>query len=105
MKQPSRNFFAAAGGALLAGALLVPASSFGQGDILPAPNALAPAQPARPAPVPAAVANENAEVAALAAEIALQNTKLAENQKLIDEKLAAIAENLRVARIFISRSK
>ncbi|MEO6789019.1 MAG: hypothetical protein ABI318_23085 [Chthoniobacteraceae bacterium] len=36
-------------------------------------------------------------------EIAAQHTKIATNQQAIDLKLAAIAENLRLARIMVSR--
>ena len=107
MKQPTGILFAAAISGLFAGALLVPGSSLGQADVLPPPNLLAPAQPARPAPapVPAPLANEGAEIAALVAEVAQQQAKVQENQKLIDEKLAVIAENLRIARIYVSRAK
>jgi hypothetical protein len=107
MKQPRRILAAAAGGALLVGALLVPSSSQGQSDLLPPPNTLAPAK--TPA-APAAVAvpdrdNDDTAIAALVAEVIQQQAKLAENQKLIDEKLAVIAENLRIARIYVSRAK
>lgn len=37
------------------------------------------------------------------AELQTQQTALADNQKKIDEKIAAIAEELRQARIFTSR--
>jgi hypothetical protein len=115
MKQPRRTLFAVAGCALLTGALLVPESSHGQSDLLPPPNLLAPAQAApatRPvgaAPVAPAVAAEraadDAAVAALVAEVVQQQAKIVENQKLIDDKLAVIAENLRLARIYVSRAK
>jgi hypothetical protein len=113
MNQPRRIFFAVTGGALLTGALLVPLSSQGQSDLLPPPNLLQPAQPARPAapalpaaqPAPQDRAADDTAVATLIAEVVQQQAKLAENQKLIDEKLALIAENLRIARIYVSRAK
>jgi hypothetical protein len=114
MKQPRRILFAAAGGALLIGALLLPQSSSGQSDLLPPPNTLAPAQPVRPAaPVPRNAAPvpglggglDDTAIASLVAEVVEQQAKLAENQKVIDEKLAIIAENLRIARIYVSRAK
>jgi len=102
MKQPRRVLFASLGAALLSGALLLPSQSSGQSDILPAPKTLAPAT----APAPVAVAPaEDPATAALAAEVLQQQVKIAENQKLIDEKLAIIAENLRIARIYVSRVK
>lgn len=39
----------------------------------------------------------------LVAEIAEQHTKIANNQQLIDQKIAVIEESLRVARIYVSR--
>jgi hypothetical protein len=121
MKQPRRILFAVTGGALLAGALLAPVSSHGQSDLLPPPNLLAPAQPAKAQGVAgqparpqtaapaAALANpaaaDEAAVATLLAEVVQQQAKLAENQKTIDEKLAVVAENLRIARIYVSRAK
>ena len=111
MKQPRRILAATAGSALLASALFVPATSFGQSDLLPPPNTLAPARPAAPV-VPVAPAaprlapsDDEVAVAALSAEVLQQQAKLAENQKAIDEKLAVIAENLRIARIYVSRVK
>lgn len=106
MKQPGSVLFASLGAALLSGALLLPSQSSGQSgqpDILPAPKTLAPpaAAPARPAPAPA----EDPATLTLAAEVLQQQVKIVENQKLIDEKLAIIAENLRVARIYVSRAK
>jgi hypothetical protein len=46
---------------------------------------------------------ESKIIAQLAAEIAAQQAAILENQKMIDAKLAAIAENLRIARIYVSR--
>ena len=105
MKKPDRVLFASLGAALLGGALLLPTQSNGQTDILPAPNTLAPA--AAPAPAAARVAVAPAEdpaTLALAAEVLQQQAKIVENQRLIDEKLANIAEELRLARIFASRA-
>ena len=42
-------------------------------------------------------------MAQLIAEIAAQQAKLAENQQVIDQKIATIEENMRLARIFVSR--
>ena len=42
-------------------------------------------------------------VTALLAEVAAQQVVIAENQTKIDAKLAVVAENVRVARIFVSR--
>lgn len=46
---------------------------------------------------------EDAALAAMLTEIAAQQNAIADNQTKIDEKFAAIAENVRVARIFVSR--
>ena len=42
-------------------------------------------------------------IAQLVTEIAGQHAKIAANQQAIDLKVAAIAENLRVAHIYVSR--
>ena len=44
------------------------------------------------------------QVAALAKEIQAQQTAIADNQAKIDAKLGSIAEALRIARIYASRS-
>lgn len=75
MKQPAKLTAAA----LLAGILCWPASTSGQ------------------------AANDEQAIAALIAEIAQQQAKITANQKAADEKLAAIAENLRIAKIYVSR--
>ncbi len=49
--------------------------------------------------------DEKQALALLVTEIAEQQAKIAANQIMIDEKIAAVAENLRVAKIFISRAK
>jgi hypothetical protein len=45
------------------------------------------------------------QVAALAKEVQAQQVMIADNQKKIDEKLVAIAEALRQARIFSTRAR
>ena len=45
------------------------------------------------------------QVAALAKEVQAQQATIADNQKKIDEKLVAIAEALRQARIFSTRAR
>jgi uncharacterized protein YlxW (UPF0749 family) len=45
------------------------------------------------------------QVAALAKEVQAQQTTIADNQKKIDEKLAAIAEALRQAKIYSTRAR
>jgi RsiW-degrading membrane proteinase PrsW (M82 family) len=48
-------------------------------------------------------AADDALLAPLIEEIAKQQTQVVENQAKIDEKLAGIAEDLRLARIFVGR--
>ncbi|MEY2509585.1 MAG: hypothetical protein QOE26_348 [Verrucomicrobiota bacterium] len=48
---------------------------------------------------------EQQQVAALAKEVQAQQATIADNQKKMDEKLAAIAEALRQARIFSTRAR
>jgi len=45
------------------------------------------------------------QVASLAKEVQSQQTAIADNQKKIDEKMAAIAEALRLARIYAGRGR
>src|SRR4051794_3028548 len=111
MQKPRRILAATMAGALAVGAVFTPRPTQGQSDLLPPPNLLAPARPApaqaRPAATVAA-APINAEdpfVTTLVGDVVEQQVKIAENQKLIDEKLAVIAENLRIARIYVSRAK
>ncbi len=52
----------------------------------------------------AAVHAEPDATAAVAQEVLLQQKVIADNQSKIDTKLAEIAEDLRVARIFVSRA-
>lgn len=48
-------------------------------------------------------ANESAAIAALITEIAAQQALITENQAKMDERIAVIAEDVRVARIFVAR--
>jgi hypothetical protein len=108
MKKPMHPCLALFGAALFAGAMASPPSSHAQ-----APNpAAVPAAPlptpvpapAPAAPVPAAAADaDQVAIAKLVAEIAAQQAKIVENQRLIDANLATITENLRIARIYVSR--
>ncbi len=66
------------------------------GALALAAGVLAP-QPSR------AQTTEAAALDALAAEIALQQVAVANNQAQIDAKLAIVAENVRVARLFSAR--
>ena len=72
-------FVTAIGVAVLAAAVLTPASSSGQAG------------------------SDDSAIAALLDAVAAQQATLTDNQTKIDAKLATIAENLRVARIFVSR--
>jgi hypothetical protein len=49
-------------------------------------------------------ANEEAQIAQALADVAAQQSIIAENQTKIDEKVAAVAEEIRVARIFAGRT-
>jgi hypothetical protein len=80
MKQPKRIILAGLGAALFACVLGMPRESSGQ-----------------------AAANEQQQLATLVAEIAQQQAKIVENQKQLDEKLAAVSENLRLTKIYVSR--
>ena len=71
---------AATGAGALLGALLIPQPSSGQ--------------------APAAA---DAALTQLISEVATQQTAILENHAKIDEKLAAIGEDVRVARIFVGR--
>jgi uncharacterized protein YlxW (UPF0749 family) len=48
---------------------------------------------------------EQQQMAALAKEVQAQQATIADNQKRIDEKLAAIAEALRQAKIYSTRAR
>lgn len=48
-------------------------------------------------------ANESAAIASLITEIAAQQALITENQAKMDERIAVIAEDVRVARIFVAR--
>lgn len=56
-----------------------------------------------PTPVRGQAAPDEPALTALLAEVAAQQVVIAENQTKIDAKLAAAAENVRIARIFVSR--
>ena len=79
MKRPPM-LLALTGAAALAGALLLPQPSSGQSP-----------------------ATGDAALTQLLTEITTQQTTLADNHTKIDEKLAAIAEDVRIARIFVGR--
>jgi hypothetical protein len=83
MKTPRSFILAALGAAALAGVLGMPRQG----------NAQAPAAPA----------DEAAAAATVAVEIAKQQVLIVEQQKAIDAKLAIITENLRIAKIYVSR--
>lgn len=48
---------------------------------------------------------EQQTIALLVTEIAEQQAKIVANQTVIDEKVATVTENLRLAKIFVSRGK
>ncbi|HEX8311014.1 MAG TPA: hypothetical protein VF614_06845 [Chthoniobacteraceae bacterium] len=77
--KPKSFVLALAGGALLATGVIWPSASQGQAD-----------------------ATDRA-TEALLVELTAQQTQLAQNQTAIDQKIATVAENVRVARIFVSR--
>jgi len=77
----SPTLFAVTGAFALIGALLLPQPSIGQ--------------------APAAAAD--AGIAQLLTEVAAQQATILENHGKIDEKIAAIGEDVRVARIFVGR--
>lgn len=79
MKKPP-ILLALTGGTALAVALLFPQPSSGQ-----------------------ATASGDAALTQLLTEVAAQQTTIIENHTKIDEKVAAIAEDVRVARIFVGR--
>ena len=56
-----------------------------------------------PAPSSGEVPADEQAVVQIVNEIAAQHAKIAANQQAIEQKLAAIEENLRVARIYVSR--
>lgn len=58
-----------------------------------------------PMPSKGEAGTEDAAFAALVSEVATQQAAIFENQTKIDAKLAIIAENVRLARIFVSRGK
>ncbi|MEQ1850402.1 MAG: hypothetical protein ABMA01_02305 [Chthoniobacteraceae bacterium] len=56
-----------------------------------------------PSPSSGQTPGDEQAISQLVAEIATQQAKLAANQQVIEQKLAAIEENMRLARIFVSR--
>ena len=58
-----------------------------------------------PASAQAPDAKDEGQLNRLLKEVQAQQTRIAENQAKIDAKLATVAENVRVARIFVSRGK
>jgi hypothetical protein len=48
-------------------------------------------------------ANEQQQIAQIVAEISKQQAQIVANQKQIEDKMAAVTENLRLAKIFVSR--
>lgn len=56
-----------------------------------------------PPPSQGQAQNEDALLSGLLVEVTAQQTVIAENQTKIDEKIALIAEDVRVARIFAGR--
>ncbi len=79
MKTPGSILVLGIAAALLVGTLGIPTKSSGQ------------------------AAGDEQALAQLVAEIAAQQAKIVANQQAIDQKIAAIEENMRVARIFVSR--
>ena len=56
-----------------------------------------------PAPSSGEVPADEQAIVQIVTEIAGQHAKIAANQQAIDQKVALIEENLRVARIYVSR--
>jgi hypothetical protein len=57
------------------------------------------------AEAPTAIEEQVEQVLAVAKAVQAQQTAITENQTKIDEKLAAVTENVRVARLYATRSK
>jgi hypothetical protein len=77
---PKSLLAVALAGVALAGALLAPPRSIGQAAV------------------------DDPALTALLAEVAAQQAAVADNQTKIDTKLAAIGENIRLARIYAGRA-
>jgi hypothetical protein len=56
-----------------------------------------------PSPTSGQAPGDDQALAQIVTEIAAQHTKIAANQQAIDQKILAIEETLRVARIYVSR--
>jgi hypothetical protein len=96
--KPKSIVLTLAGCAVLAGAAFIPLESVGQAPVDQVPAGAAPAAPAsQPNP-------DEARIQQLLEEIAGQQKALADNQTKLDEKVAAVAEEVRVARIFAGRA-
>jgi hypothetical protein len=57
------------------------------------------------AEAPTAIREQVEQVLAVAKAVQVQQAAIAENQAKIDAKLAAVAENIRVARLYATRAK
>ena len=79
MKTPNYTLIWGIGAAALIGAVCIPGSLSGQ------------------------AAGDEQAIAQLVTEITGQQAKITANQQAMDQKIAAIEENLRLARIFVSR--
>lgn len=79
--KPKSTILTLAGCAVLAAAVLLPVESAGQAE------------------------TDDAKIQQLLGEIATQQKTLAENQAKAEEKVAAIAEEVRLARIFAGRTR
>jgi hypothetical protein len=56
-----------------------------------------------PSPLSGQAAGDEQAIAQLVTEVAAQQAQIIANQQVIDQKLAVIEENVRIARIFVSR--
>lgn len=90
--------FALASGMALAMFFGTPNSSTGQTAAAPAVTTAAPAAPTT------ATTTDDPAITAIVTAIAAQQATIADNQTKLDQKLAAVAEDLRVARIFVGRA-
>lgn len=99
MKRHQKLIVAGCSAFALAASFLFPDQSHGQ------PPAAAPAPAVKPAAAPAVpVQDDTAEINAVIGEIAAQHAQLVAGQATLDQRLGVIEENVRLARIFASRS-
>lgn len=111
MKKPNHLRLAFLGAVFFAGGLVPSAPAQAPAaPVTPVPAAPLPVPPLAPAPraaapaAPAAMSDaDQAAIAQLVAEVAQQQAKLVENQKQIEARMVIIAENMRIARIYVSR--